>query len=106
MDEEGSLIAKRRIPKTPEGFAEFTAMLAEAGDCGETPIPVAIETPRGLLVAALRAAGRRCMRSIRWRLPGIGSGARSRVRKVIMSMRWRAGQHSAHRCACASDAAG
>lgn len=58
VDEEGRLVAKRRIKETPEGFAEFTAMLVEAGDCVEGPIPVAIETPRGLLVAALRAAGR------------------------------------------------
>ncbi|WP_432844952.1 IS110 family transposase [Amycolatopsis sp. CA-161197] len=58
VDGEGRLVAKRRINETPEGFAEFTAMLAEAGDCAEQPIPVAIETPRGLLVAALRAAGR------------------------------------------------
>ena len=33
-------------------------MLAAAGDSAEAPIPVAIETPRGLLVAALRATGR------------------------------------------------
>lgn len=33
-------------------------MLAEAGDNADAPIPVAIETPRGLLVAALRATGR------------------------------------------------
>ena len=33
-------------------------MLADAGDSREDPIPVAIETPRGLLVAALRATGR------------------------------------------------
>ncbi len=33
-------------------------MLADAGDAEESPIPVAIETSRGLLVAALRASGR------------------------------------------------
>ena len=33
-------------------------MLADAGDDPKDPIPVAIETPRGLLVAALRATGR------------------------------------------------
>lgn len=36
----------------------MTAVLSEAGDTAEDPIPVAIETPRGLLVAALRASGR------------------------------------------------
>lgn len=34
-------------------------MLTDAGDTAEAPIPVAIETPRGLLVAALRATGRK-----------------------------------------------
>jgi hypothetical protein len=33
-------------------------MLTAAGDCAEARIPVAIETPRGLLVASLRATGR------------------------------------------------
>jgi hypothetical protein len=37
----------------------LSELLAEAGDSKDTPIPVAIETPRGLLVAALRATGRR-----------------------------------------------
>jgi transposase len=36
----------------------LTTLLAEAGDSREDPIPVAIETPRGLLVAALRESGR------------------------------------------------
>jgi transposase len=58
VDGEGRLVAKRRIGESPEGIAELTAMLAAAGDSGEAPIPVAIETPRGLLVAVLRAAGR------------------------------------------------
>jgi transposase len=58
VDELGQLIAKKRITETVAGFAELTAMLADAGDSEEEPIPVAIETPRGLLVAALRATGR------------------------------------------------
>ncbi|RJQ81489.1 IS110 family transposase [Pseudonocardiaceae bacterium YIM PH 21723] len=58
IDAEGKLVAKRRITETVDGFAELTAMLAEAGDTAENRIPVAIETPRGLLVAALRATGR------------------------------------------------
>jgi transposase len=58
VDSDGRLVAKRRINETPEGFAELMAMLAAAGDSTAAPIPVAIETPRGLLVAALRAVGR------------------------------------------------
>jgi transposase len=58
VDTDGRLVAKRRIPESVAGFAELTAMLADAGDDPEDPIPVAIETPRGLLVAVLRASGR------------------------------------------------
>jgi hypothetical protein len=58
VDQDGKLVAKRRINESLDGVAELTAMLAAVGDSAEVPIPVAIETPRGLLVAALRAAGR------------------------------------------------
>src|SRR4051794_35362872 len=58
IDEEGRLVGKRRIEESLDGLAELTAMLAAAGDSADDPIPVAIETPRGLLVAALRATGR------------------------------------------------
>ena len=58
IDGDGALIGKRRIEESLDGVAEFTAMLTAAGDSAEAPIPVAIETPRGLLVAVLRASGR------------------------------------------------
>lgn len=58
VDREGKLMAKRRIGDDPAGFAELTELLATAGDSAEDPIPVAIETPRGLMVAALRGSGR------------------------------------------------
>ncbi|MFD6650638.1 IS110 family transposase [Micromonospora chalcea] len=58
VDDNGTLVAKARITESVEGFQTLLAMLAEAGDDGGCPIPVAIETPRGLLVAALRATGR------------------------------------------------
>jgi transposase len=58
VDASGQLVAKRRIPESVAGYAELTTMLADAGDDSTDPIPVAIETPRGLLVAVLRAAGR------------------------------------------------
>src|SRR5574337_1408309 len=54
----GLLVAKKRIGDDPAGFAELIELLAEAGDSTEFPVPVAIETPRGLLVASLRATGR------------------------------------------------
>jgi transposase len=58
VSDDGALVAKRRIAESTDGFAELTALLAAAGDSAHEPIPVAIETPRGLLVAALRAIGR------------------------------------------------
>ena len=51
-------MAKKRISDDPAGFNVLTEMLAAAGDSSDDAIPIAIETPRGLLVAALRATGR------------------------------------------------
>jgi hypothetical protein len=51
IDNDGQLIAKRRIPDGPSGFVELIEMLTAAGDCADATVPVAIETPRGLLVA-------------------------------------------------------
>jgi hypothetical protein len=51
-------VAKTRIPDDPAGFTQLAEMLAEAGDNAESPVPIAIETPRSLLVATLRATGR------------------------------------------------
>jgi AcrR family transcriptional regulator len=58
IDSAGQLIAKKRITEDLNGFAELIEMLTAAGDCAEDPVPVAIETPRGMLVASLRATGR------------------------------------------------
>lgn len=52
VDAAGGLVAKKRITDDPSGFATLTGMLADAGDSPEDPIPVAIETPRGLLSPA------------------------------------------------------
>ena len=59
VDDEGTLLAKRRISDDAAGFAALIMLLADAGDSADDPIPVAIETSRGLLVACLRATGRR-----------------------------------------------
>lgn len=58
IDGDGKLLAKARISDDPAGFAELLALLAEHGDTPNEQVPVAIETSRGLLVAALRATGR------------------------------------------------
>ena len=58
VNEHGELLAKKRIHESVEGWQQLLDLLAAAGDSADEPIPVAIETPRGLLVAALRATGR------------------------------------------------
>ncbi|GAB2571046.1 IS110 family RNA-guided transposase [Nocardia heshunensis] len=58
IDADGSLVAKKRITDDPTGFTELMELLAAAGDTAEDPIPIAIETPRGLMVTALRSSGR------------------------------------------------
>jgi transposase len=55
---DGQLLARRRISDDAAGLAALLDLLAEHGDSPEAPVPVAIETPRGLLVACLRATGR------------------------------------------------
>ena len=57
-DRDGQLLARRRISDDAAGLAQLLGLLAEHGDTAEDRIPVAIETPRGLLVACLRATGR------------------------------------------------
>lgn len=56
VDETGRLLARRRIDSGPVGFAELLELLAEHR-VPEEPVTVAIETARGLLPAALVAAG-------------------------------------------------
>ena len=58
VDESGQQLAKVRIPDNAAGYRVLLDLLAEHGDTAEAPIPVAIETGRGLLVAAIRTGGR------------------------------------------------
>lgn len=58
VDAAGQLVSKRRISDNVDGFIEVLDLLAGAGDSPDDSIPVAIETSRGLLVAALRDTGR------------------------------------------------
>jgi len=58
VDEHGALLAKRRIVDDLAGFSDLTTLLAEhTGTEVFVPVNIGIETDRGLLVAALRAAG-------------------------------------------------
>ncbi len=53
------LLGKLRVTDDAAGFQDLLHLLAEHGDTPDDPIPIAIETSRGLMVACLRAAGRR-----------------------------------------------
>ncbi len=59
VDRGGTLLARRRISDDAAGLTALMELLAGHGDSADDPIPVAIETPRGLLVACLRATGRK-----------------------------------------------
>src|SRR5258707_1456300 len=58
VNRDGQLLARRRISDDAAGLDALPELLAEHGDSAEDPVPVAIETPRGLLTACLRATGR------------------------------------------------
>lgn len=58
VDGTGKLLAKCRIGDDLDGYRLLLGLLAEHGDTAEAPIPVAIETSRGLLVATLRQGPR------------------------------------------------
>src|ERR1700674_3170674 len=58
VDQAGVVLRERRIDDDASGYQLVLALLAEHGDDQVEPIPVAIETPRGLVVACLRRTGR------------------------------------------------
>jgi transposase len=59
VDQQGALLARQRIGDDSAGLRVLLQLLAECGDSPDEPAPVAIETPRGLLVACLRSNGRK-----------------------------------------------
>jgi transposase len=59
VDAGGQLLARRRISDDAAGLGQLPDLLASHGDSAEDPVPAAIETPRGLLTACLRATGRK-----------------------------------------------
>jgi transposase len=58
VNRDGKMLARCRISDDAAGLTALLDLLAGHGDTLEDLIPVAIETPRGLLVACLRATGR------------------------------------------------
>ena len=68
----GVVLIERRIDNDSYGFHEFLDLLAQHGNDQCRPIPVAIETPRGLVVACLRrtwTTGVRDQSTVRGPLP-------------------------------------
>lgn len=59
VDRDGQTLAHLRVSDDAAGLARLLDLLGQHGDVPEDPVPVAIETPRGLLVACLRATGRK-----------------------------------------------
>lgn len=56
MDEDGRVLGRRRIGDSLAGLAQLQALIAEhAGD--PTEVAICIETPHGLMLRGLRAAG-------------------------------------------------
>jgi transposase len=58
VDDTGRVEAQLRIGDDAAGYRQLVDLLADHGDTPQDPIPVAIETGRGLLVACLHATGR------------------------------------------------
>lgn len=58
IDGEGTLLSRCRITDDANGYDQLLNLLTQYGDSPARPIPVAIETSRGLLVAALRTGKR------------------------------------------------
>lgn len=58
VDHDGVVIAEARVANDAGGLAELWALLQSAGETTEQLTPVAIETSKGLFVAALVASGR------------------------------------------------
>jgi hypothetical protein len=59
VDESGKLLAKGRISDDAEGYRRLIELLPESGDSAQDPIPVAVESARGLLISYLRTTGRK-----------------------------------------------
>ena len=57
VDDSGTLLARRRIGDDAAGFRALLELLAEHGAHADTAVPVAIETAKGLIPAAVQAAG-------------------------------------------------
>jgi len=89
IDDDGHLVARGRVSNDAPGFTALLTLLAEAGDSAAEPIPIGIETDRGLLVAALRETGRTIyplnpLAASRYRARYAVSGAKSDATDAVL----------------------
>jgi transposase len=89
VDADGRVVARGRVGNDAAGFSQLLTLLAEAGDSAEHPIPVAIETDRGLWMAALRETGRAIypinpLAASRYRARYAVSGAKSDATDAVL----------------------
>ncbi|BBZ15448.1 hypothetical protein MBRA_56430 (plasmid) [Mycobacterium branderi] len=89
IDDDGRVVARGRVSNDAAGFAALLTLLAEAGDSAAHPIPVGIETDRGLWVAALRETGRviypiNPLAASRYRARHAVSGAKSDATDAVL----------------------
>lgn len=89
VDGQGRVVARGRVGNDAVGFAQLLTLLAEAGDGPEQPIPIGMETDRGLWVAALRETGRAIypinpLAASRYRARYAVSGAKSDATDAVL----------------------
>lgn len=80
--------AKRHITDDAAGYKILLDLLVEYGDSEENPIPVAIETSRGLLVAVLRTGKRQVSAISPMAAAATATGTRSRARSPAPATPW------------------
>jgi hypothetical protein len=89
LDRAQRVAVRGRLSNDAAGFAQSLTLLAEASDSAEYSIPVAIETDRGLWVAALCETGRSIypinpLAASRYRARYAVSGAKSDATEVVL----------------------
>ena len=57
VNDQGGIVARARVADDAAGFGQLLELLAEHGEDEPTRIEIAIETDKGLFVAALVTAG-------------------------------------------------
>lgn len=91
VDDIGTMLAKPRISDDPAGLAVLLQILVDCGDTREGPVPVVVETTRGLLVAGCVPPADRCTRSPRSRRRGTGTGTAPAAASPTTVTRWCSG---------------